>query len=346
MKLSRVLLALALLVGLAGVAYVSQRAETAGQKMARAAQQFLESLSAEQKAKATFPFDSKERTNWWFVPREDKKKQPTRKGLPLKEMTDEQKKAALALVAAGTSASGDKQAVTIMSLEAILREQEQGRGPVRDPEWYFFTVFGNPSKNGKWGWRVEGHHLSLNFTLSGGEVVGSTPAFFGANPAEIKSGNRKGFRTLAAVEDLAIQLFNALDDDAKKVAYRKEGFPDPAPHQTAVKPDVGPPTGLAAGKMTKQQRGLLMQLVEAYANRMPPDVAEMELKDVRKAGVDKIHFAYTGGTEPGKAHTYRVQGPTFVIEFLNVQQDSAKNPANHIHSCWRRIQGDFGLTAK
>jgi hypothetical protein len=345
MKLSRVLLAATLLVGLAGVAYVSQRAETAGQKMARAAQKFLDSLSADQKMKATFPFDSKERTNWWFVPREGNKK-PTRKGLPLKEMTGEQKKAALALVAAGTSASGDKQATTIMSLEAILRDQEKGRGPVRDPEWYFFTVFGNPSKSGKWGWRVEGHHLSLNFTLSGGEVLGSTPAFFGANPAEIKSGSQKGLRTLATVEDLAIQLFNALDEAEKKVAYRQKGFPDPAPQQGAVKPDVGPPTGLAAAKMNQKQRGLLMQLVEAYANRMPADVAAMELKEVRQAGVDKIHFAYTGGTESGKAHTYRVQGPTFVIEFLNVQADSAGNPANHIHSCWRRIQGDFGAASK
>jgi Protein of unknown function (DUF3500) len=345
MKLSRLGLAGALLVGLAGVAYVSQRAETPAQKMARAAQEFLASLKDEQKTKATFPFDSPERTNWWFVPRE-KDKKPTRKGLPLKEMTAEQKKAALALVAAGTSATGDKQAVTIMSLEAILRDQEKGRAPVRDPEWYFFTVFGSPSRNGKWGWRVEGHHLSLNFTLDGRQVVSSTPAFFGANPAEVKGGPDKGMRTLAAVEDLAIQLFNALDDGQKKVAYRDKPFPDPAPQQATVKPAVGPPTGLPAAKMTDKQQSLLTKLVETYAHRMPPEVAEAELKEVRKAGVDKIHFAYTGGTKAGEPHTYRVQGPTFVIEFLNVQQDSAGNPANHIHSVWRRIEGDFGLSSR
>jgi hypothetical protein len=345
MKLSRLVLAGALLVGLAGVAYVSQRAETPAQKMARAAQAFLGSLKDEQKTKATFPFDDPERTNWWFVPRE-KDKKPARKGLPLKEMTEEQKKAALALVAAGTSATGDKQAVTIMSLEAILRDQEKGRGPVRDPEWYFFSVFGNPSKNGKWGWRVEGHHLSLNFTMDGGQVVSSTPAFFGANPAEIKGGPHKGSRTLGAVEDLAILLFNRLDDDQKKVAYRDKPFPDPAKHQAKAKPDVGAPTGLPAAKMTANQRDLLTKLVETYAHRMPPEVAEAELKEVRKAGVDKIHFAYTGGTEAGKARTYRVQGPTFVIEFLNEQKDSAGNPANHIHSVWRRIEGDFGISSR
>jgi hypothetical protein len=343
MKLSRVLLAVALLVGLAGVAYVSQRADTPSQKMTRAAQKFLESLSADQKMKATFPFDSKERTNWWFVPREADKK-PTRKGLPLKEMTDEQKKAALALVAAGTSASGDKQATTIMSLEAILRDLEKGRGPVRDPEWYFFTVFGNPSKSGKWGWRVEGHHLSLNFTVADGQLLSATPFFFGANPADVKGGPRKGLVTLPNAENLALKLFNALDDDQKKVAHRAKPFPEPK--QTTVYPDVGEPVGLAASKMNPKQRELLVSLVESYARRMPAEVAETELQQVRKAGVDNIHFAFSGAAEHGKGHTYRVQGQTFVIEFLNMQADSAGNPANHIHSCWRRIQGDFGAPPK
>jgi hypothetical protein len=345
MKLSRLGLAVALLAGLAGVAYVSQRTESQAQKMAVAAQKFLASLTEDQKARATFSFDSKERFNWWFVPRESKKKY-IRKGLPLKEMTEDQKKAALALVAAGTSASGDEQAVTIMSLEAILRDQEKGKGSVRDPEWYFFTIFGTPSKNGKWGWRVEGHHLSLNFTLEGGQVVSSTPAFFGANPAEVKSGPKKGQRTLEAVEDLAIQLFNSFDDEQKKVAYRGKDFPDPASEQATVKTKVGPPTGLVAEKMTDKQRGMLIKLVSTYANRMPLEVAMAQMQEVRKAGLEKIHFAYTGGTTPGKGHTYRIQGPTFLIEFLNVQGDAAGNAANHIHSCWRQLAGDFGIASK
>jgi hypothetical protein len=342
MKLSRVLLALALVAGLAGVAYVSQRADTPGQKMAKAAQQFLESLSAEQKAMATFPFDSKERTSWWFVPREDKKKQPTRKGLPLKEMSEAQKKAALALVAAGTSVSGDKVAVTIMSLEAILRDLEKGKGPTRDPEWYFFTIFGDPSKGDKWGWRVEGHHLSLNLTVERGQVLSATPFFFGANPAAVGGWRVKGLVTLPEAENLALQLFNALGDEQKKVAHRAKPFPEP--QQNTIAPDVGPPTGLAVAKMNDRQKGLLVSLVEHYARRMPPEVAEAELRQIRKAGVDNIHFAFSGAAEHGKGHTYRVHGPTFVIEFLNMQADSAGNPANHIHSCWRRIQGDFGIT--
>src|SRR5438445_1768801 len=199
MKSLRVLLALAVLGGMATLAYVGQRGEPAGGKMVVAAQRFLDSLSSdEQRKTAMYEFDSKERTNWHFVPLQDKMRRPTRKGLPLQDMTPEQKRAAIDLLAASTSNLGKEQAVTIMGLEAILRQQESKGGKpgamVRDPEWYFFTMFGAPSKTGKWGWRVEGHHLSLNFTMDGAEVVSATPAFHGANPATVIAGPKKGHR--------------------------------------------------------------------------------------------------------------------------------------------------------
>lgn len=343
MKLSRLLLSLALLVGLSGVAYVAQLAEPAGVKMANAADKFLATLKEEQKARTTFAFDDKERTNWYFVPLQDKAKKSTRKGLPLEEMTAEQKQAALGLVKAGTSMVGYEKATTIMSLEGILRELEKSGAMVRNPEWYFFSVFGTPSKTGKWGWRVEGHHLSLNFTMDKGKLVGATPAFFGANPATVKDGPRKGLRTLLEAEDLARELFQTLDDEQKKVALQEKQFAEI--EQGKAKPNVGNPVGLAAAKMTSKQRDILLKLLQSYANRMPPDVAEVELNQVKEAGLEKVHFAYAGGVEPGKPHTYRVQGPTFVVEFLNVQGDSAGNPANHIHSAWRNLKGDFGLAA-
>jgi len=346
MKLRSALLALAVVVVVSGVAVLGYRQDPADAKMVVAAQKFLAGLDDKQKAKATFAFDSKERTNWWFVPKQDGKKQSTRKGLPLEDMTADQKKAALDLLATGTSVKGNEQATTIMSLEAILREQEKKGAMVRNPEWYFFTVFGTPANKGKWGWRVEGHHLSLNFTLEDGVVLSATPNFFGANPAQVKSGPRKGERILPQIEDFAKNLFKSLDDDQRKIAYQEKPFPDTAKDQATVAPKHGSPVGLAAAKMNEKQRVLLVQLLEAYAGRMPPDVADRELKLVRAAGIDKVYFAYTGGTQPGQAYTYRVHGPSFVIEFLNEQADSAKNPANHIHSVWRRIEGDFGLKVK
>jgi hypothetical protein len=335
-------LALFVVASLASVALVSQQAEPAAGKMAAAAQRLLDSLTPEQRAKATFPFDSSERTNWDFVPLQDKAKQPTRKGLRLLDMTEDQRKLALALVEAGTSATGNKQATTIMSLESILKVlEEKNPANVRDPQWYFFTVFGTPGKTGPWGWRVEGHHLSINYTLEGGQVVTATPTFFGANPANIKDGAKKGERNLPEAEDYARELFKSLTDEQRTMAIQSKKLSEPKSH--SVVSGVGNPIGVPATMLTEKQREALMKLVRNYAHRMPEEVAKAELAEIQSAGPDNIHFAYWGGTEAGKDYTYRVQGPTFVIEFLNAQADSAGNPANHIHSCWRRIDGDFGI---
>lgn len=341
MKLHRLGLGLVLTAGLVTAAYVGQNNEPTGAKMVTAANRLLDSLSAEQKAKAVFAYDDKERTNWNFVPLQDNDKKPTRKGLRLEELTAQQKEAALALLQSGTSAEGYTKATTIMSLESILSELEKGGRIVRSPGWYFLTIFGTPSKTGKWGWRIEGHHLSLNFTLEGGKVVSSTPTFFGANPALVKDGPRKGLQVLKEAEDLAVDLFKSLDDAQKKVAFQDKQFGEVDNKKPANA--VGEAKGVAAAKMTDKQKQILTKLIESYATRLPADVAETELKQLRDAGIDKVHFAYAGGTEPGKPYTYRIQGPTFLVEFLNVQADSAGNPANHIHSCWRNIKGDFGI---
>ena len=357
MTVKRLLLATAVLAGLACAAWWSRQADWAGTanaledparatglKMAAAGAKFVALLTDEQKAKALFAFDDKERTDWNFVPLQ-KDKKSLRKGLKLADMTDAEKAAAKNLLKTGASDDGYTKAVTIMSLENILRELEKNGANVRNPEWYFVSVFGKPAKTGKWGWRIEGHHLSLNFTLDGGKVIASTPNFYGANPALVMSGDRKGLRTLPEAEDYALELFASLGDGDRKVAFQPKQFPEIEQAQAA--PHVGAPVGLAGAKMSAKQRDLLLKLVGAYAERMPPDVAAEQMGRVRKAGVDAIHFAFCRQDDkPGKPYSYRVQGPTFVIEFLDVQADSAKNPANHIHSCWRNLPGDFGLEVK
>jgi hypothetical protein len=341
MKLLRAGLALLVLMGLSGVAYVAQVSEPAGLRMANAADKFLATLNAEQKAKTVHQFGDKERLNWHFVPLQTESRKSTRKGLPLEEMTSEQKAAARELLKAGTSARGFVQATTIMSLEAILHELEKDGRMVRNPEWYFFTVFGAPSKTGKWGWRVEGHHLSLNFVVDGGRLVAATPAFFGANPAIVKGGERKGLSTLAEVEDSARDLVAALDEGQRKIAHQDKHFDEIAGQTPA--PKFGEPMGLVAAKMTEKQQQLLLKLLRAYTDRLPAEVGEAEFADLRSAGIEKIHFAYSGEIASGKPHTYRIQGPTFLVELLNIQEDSARNAANHIHSAWRNVRGDFGV---
>jgi len=343
-KLFRLLLALPVLGLVVSLAYVAQATESAGAKMTAAADKFLGSLSGDQKGKAALDFDDKERFNWHFTPYQDGSKKPKHRGLPVEEMTKDQKEAALALLKAGTSGSGYEKATTIMSLETILLDLEKGSGWLRNPGNYFFTIFGTPSKTGPWGWRVEGHHLSLNFTLDKGKVVSATPAFFGANPAVYIGGPKKGQQVLPEAEDYAKDLFKSLDDDQKKVALQKEAFPE-IEEAAKIATKVGEPKGLTASQMNEKQRDLLQKLLQAYADRMPADVAALEMRRVKDAGLNGVHFAYQGGLAQGEKHTYRVQGPTFVVEFLNVQDDSAKNPANHIHSGWRSLKNDFGLTA-
>lgn len=341
MKLLRALIAVAMVGMLGGVAYFAQEQAPLGARMADTAQTLLASLSDDQRAKISFDFDDKERFNYAFVPLQDKEKKPTRKGLRLEEMTDGQKKAVLELLKTGTSEKGFEQAVTIMSLETILHDLEKNGAMVRNPGWYFVTIFGKPAKTGKWGWRIEGHHLSLNFTIVDGEVQSSTPAFFGANPAEIKFGERKGARILKDVEDLARELFKSLDEEQKKAALQPKHFGEPTQHVAAEK--VGEPFGLAAAKMSEKQKELLASLLKAYTARMPEKVAAAQWKMVSDGGLDKVHYAYTGGVHDGEPHTYRVQGPNFIVQFLNVQDDSGKNPANHIHSAWRELPNDFGV---
>ncbi|HZS50819.1 MAG TPA: DUF3500 domain-containing protein [Bryobacterales bacterium] len=298
--------------------------------MADAAKHFLASLTPEQRAKATFPMDSEERLNWHFIPR-------VRKGLPLREMDGAQKDLAHAFLAAGLSQRGYMKATTIMSLDQILKDMEQGKGPQRDPEGYFFSVFGEPSENGTWGWRVEGHHVSLNFTVIKGQMIASSPSFFGANPAEVKQGPRKGLRTLAREEDLARELLASLDAKQKAIAVIDKTAPKDILTYNKRKVDPENPKGIAGSKLTKKQMEILTSLIEEYADNMPEEIAKTRMDAVHKAGMEKIYFAWAGGPDKGQGHWYQVQGPTFLIEYDNTQND-----ANHIHSVWRDFHGDFG----
>ncbi|HWN96290.1 MAG TPA: DUF3500 domain-containing protein [Methylomirabilota bacterium] len=307
------------------------RAHVAGEEMAAAANKFLEALTPEQRAKTTFELKSDERHNWHFIPK-------VRQGLTLKDMTPAQRANAHALLRAGLSAHGYEKATNIISLEGILKEIEGPRGAmVRDNELYYFSIFGKPEPSGTWGWRVEGHHFSQNFTIVKGELFSGTPSFMGTNPAEVRQGPRKGLRVLADDEDLGRALVKSFDDGQRKTVVFEEKAP--ADIITAAKRKVMPleTAGLPSSKMTKEQSAQLQKLVKAYVNRLRGDVAEMDLKRIEKAGWDKVYFAWAGGTEKGDPHYYRVQGPTFLIEYDNTQ-----NNANHVHAVWRDFDNDFG----
>jgi len=296
----------------------------------QAATAFLATLDAAQKQKALLPFNSEERLNWHYVPKE-------RQGLHYKAMNPSQQQAAQTLLQVGLSKVGYRKAEAIRQLENVLHALEDGN-PIRDPGLYYFTVFGEPAEKGAWGWRYEGHHISLNWTALDGKVIASSPQFLGSNPGEVRSGPQKGTRVLAAEEDLGRALVKSLDAGQRQTAILSETAPTDIITAAARKAAILEDKGIAYGELNPQQQGLLLALLQEYATVQVPEIARQRLAAIRKSGLDRVKFAWMGGLEKGQGHYYRIQGATFLIEYDNTQND-----ANHIHTVWRDFQGDFGV---
>jgi hypothetical protein len=310
--------------------------------MAAAAADWLASLGPDQRAKASYPFPAdEERTRRYYTPTE-------RGGLPLAEMDPVQQRLAHRLVASGLSEGGYATAATVMGLENVLDAREGWRRGYdgrtvphrgRDPQLYFVSVFGEPG-GGPWGWRVGGHHVALNYTIGAGGQVSASPLFLGANPALTRLVGPGVLRPLAAEEDLARELLDALAPNQLKSAVLSPEAPGDILQTNRPAVRIGPPEGLAAAGMLPQQRVLLAGLLDQYLGRLPGPLAELERERVAGEQLDAVHFGWAGGAEPGQPHYYRLQGPRLLIEYDNVQ-----NGANHVHSVWRDPEGDFGQSS-
>ena len=324
--------------------------------MRERASDFLQTLSAEQRAKATYPFDDAERFTWYFVPHE-------RNGLSMKNMTDEQRKLVHALLKTGLSEQGYQKAISVMDNENVLRviDNRPPNDTYRDPDNYFVTIFGNPNGNAPWSWRVEGHHLALQFMaptqLSGGRALAQTPTFFGSNPGVLNYDStmadkrmsdprvaglpQKGRQILKQETDRAFALLNALDPDRRKQAVLDPvAYPDivTGNRRSALLEKMD---GLRMADMTADQRKLFMELLQTYLTNYRITLANQQMAKLEKAGLDNLRFAWAGDLTPklgdGKGWYYRIHGPTILIEYDNTQ-----NNANHVHAVVRDLTNDFG----
>jgi hypothetical protein len=308
----------------------AQGADAARQAIAAAATAFLAALDARQRGRAAFAFGDAERMNWHYVPRR-------RAGVTFKDMSAPGRAAAHALMQASLSEAGYTKAVNVIRLEEVLRQIEM-LGLSRDPENYAFSIFGTPGGAAPWGWRVEGHHLSLNFTVVADRPIVVTPAFMGANPATVRSGPRAGLRTLADEQDLGVALARAIDPALRtRFVIGASSLGDVVSGPGRRELFGASPAGVVLAALSGDQRALALRLVETYARNMRPDVADEELRRMRDAGLEKLHFAWAGAFDPARPHYYRVHGPTLLIEYDNTQND-----ANHIHSVWHDPVNDFG----
>ena len=326
--MARTIVNVVCLVVLLGTIALSRQTETPATAMTTAAAAFLDSLTDEQAMAVRFPFDGEDRFDWHFIPRE-------RKGIPLKAMTASQRAAGLDLLRTGLSEKGFTKAESIRQLEQILFELE-GRD-IRDPDLYFFMVFGEPAEGNTWGWRYEGHHISQNWTVINGVRAASSPQFFGTNPAEVRSGSKRGQRVLGKEEDQARTLLASLSADLRATAMISDTAPRDILTSNEREATMQDDLGVTHGQLNEGQRGVLWSIIEEYATAQPEAVADRRLTAIREAGLDGIRFGWMGGTSRGEPHYYRIQGPTFLIEYDNTQGDG-----NHAHSVWRDFKGDFG----
>jgi len=315
---------------------LSLHAHPAADAMTAAAKKFLGTLKPAQSAKAHYAdLKADARHAWHFIPTE--MVSFGRKGLPMTEMSEAQRKLALAMLQSAMSDHGYTKATSIMGLEGVLRELEKNGRMDRNPILYFVSIYGTPDAKGTWAWRFEGHHMSLSFTIVDGREIAAVPSFMGTNPAEVREGPKKGLRVLGVEEDLGRELAKSLS-----AGQRATGIYD----QTAPKDIITgadrvakrlTPDGIPYAKLNGAQKELLKKIVAEYANRVRADVAKTDLAKIDKAGWDQVAFAWAGGLERGAGHYYRVQGPTFLLEYDNTQ-----NGANHVHAVWRDFTNDFG----
>ncbi len=324
------------LLGLATAAAWAQAGLVGGAELASIAREFLGSVNAAERSRITFPLAHAERFDWHYIPRQ-------REGLAWGAMTPPQRQLTNALLAAALSPDGQKKVQGIRTAEEVLY-QRSGGSSFRDPGNYFLTFFGQPAaagpprERGPWGWRFEGHHLSLNFTLQNNRVISTTPFFFGANPATVREGTHRGLRPLAAEEELGRALLRLFTGALRQKVVISASAPRDIITGVDRRADPGPAQGVPMGAMNEEQRRALWALIEMYAERLRPELAQTELEKITRAGRGKIYFAWAGGAESGQPHYYRIHGPTFLIEYDNTQDN-----ANHIHTVWRDFEGDWGL---
>lgn len=298
------------------------------------ANDFLKMLSTKQKEKIQFDFDGNERYNWHYIPK-------SRKGVPLKELSESQQKMAMRLLRTALSDTGFKKTTAIIQLEGILRDVEgrPANDEYRDPTNYYFSIFGSPATDSIWGWRLEGHHISLNFSVKDNLLVAGTPGFLGSNPAVVLSGPEKGKHILKDETELGFALLHSLDANLLQKAIVDKEAPSEIITGASRKAMIENPQGILYGELNSSQQKIFMQLLSIYIHRYTRLFAMNMMKEIEAKGLNNLRFAWAGAQQPGvgNPHYYRIQGPTIIIEYDNTQ-----NNANHIHTVIRDLENDFG----
>ncbi len=308
---------------------------TLGQQLAQTANHFIQLLDDAQRAKAVYPFDTTERYRFHFVPQDD------RKGISINELNAAQQKAVQELLKMCLSASTVTRINEIRQLDILLKELEHRKPEdhFRDPGKYFITIFGTPTDHTIWGWRFEGHHVAFHFSANKNQLVAGTPSFMGSNPGTVLDGPQKGKTVLDKETEMGFALLHALSAEELKKAIIDSTAPADIITGNSRKAMIAQPAGIRFSEMSKANQELFLQLLHLYIHRYTKLFAEEMMHQIEKAGLDNCWFTWAGYSQHvlGHPYYYRMQGPTFIIEYDNTQ-----NNANHIHTVVRDLTNDFG----
>ncbi|RFS14913.1 DUF3500 domain-containing protein [Emticicia sp. C21] len=298
------------------------------------ANDFLKLLDQSQLEKISYAYDAEERFNWYFVPK-------ARNGLMLRDMNEKQKEAAMNLLKATLSQQGHEKAIAIIQLEIILKELEKAppESDYRSPVKYYFTIFGTPDEKKLWGWRIEGHHLSMNFSSESGKIVSATPLFFGSNPGIVPSGEKKGYQILKDEVNFGFELLNSFTPEQLQRVIISETAPGDIITSNKRKVNALANEGITFADMNQAQQKIFLRLLSVYVKNYPLGFSNELMQKIEKAGLNQLRFVWAGGKKYGEnnGHYYRIQNDVILIEYDNTQ-----NNGNHIHTVTRDLTNDFG----